>query len=69
MARKNLPSAVVPDEAHALIEEYAHEKRMSMSEAVRQLLQTSPDLQEFAKKRGMPVNFMDIEAWRGSRKG
>jgi hypothetical protein len=66
--RKTLPAAVVPEEAHKLLSDFAYANRMTLSEAVRTLLQASPPLIEFAKQQKVKIDF-GVEAWRGTRGG
>ena len=66
--RKTLPAAVVPAAAHKLLSDFAYENHLTMSEAVRTLIQVSPPLIEFAKQKKLDVDF-GVEAWRGSRGG
>lgn len=64
--RKTLPAAVVPDSAYNLIAEYAHDNRITVSEALRRLLQSAPDLVRYAKAKGVKVDF-GVEAWKGQK--
>ena len=67
MKRKVLPAASVPEEGYDLLAEYAHDKRLTLSEAIRSLLQQSPELNEFAAARTIEVNF-EVNAWGGSKR-
>lgn len=64
--RKTLPAAVVPDEAHQLLTDYAFDNRITVSEAVRRLLQSSPDLIAYATKKGVKLDF-GVGTWRGQQ--
>jgi hypothetical protein len=66
--RKTLPAAVVPEAAHKLLADFAYANHLTMSEAVRMLLQVSPPLLEFAKKQNVDIDF-GVEVWRGTRGG
>jgi hypothetical protein len=64
--RKALPSASVPPEGYKLLSAFAHSKEMSVSEAMRYLFQTSPELRAFAEQHGLPFNF-EMQGWGGYR--
>lgn len=56
----------VPDEGFELITEYAASKGVSAAEAVRQLLESSPELKMFADSRQTPITLRSTN-WGGRR--
>jgi hypothetical protein len=51
------------------VRDFARETDVSISEAVRQLLQESPRLVECAKKKGIDLEVsMKVSAWGGQRR-
>jgi hypothetical protein len=66
--RKNLPTVAVPTAGYDLIAEFAASKRMSKGEAVRYLLQTSSELQEFAGRDDLS-DLLSVNDWGGKRRG
>ena len=66
--RKKLPALVVPPEGYDLVRSFARRNDISISEAIRQLLQRSPDLVEFAEQTGRDVDNLNVGAWGGHSK-
>jgi hypothetical protein len=64
--RKRLPALSIAAEGYDLLAGYAAENRISVSEAVRDLLADSPKLKAFAKKQGKPVK-LAVNVWGGYR--
>lgn len=61
-----LPSITVSDEFSELIRDYAAAKRISIGNAVRRLVEQSPELIEFAKQKGVGVD-PGVREWGGKR--
>lgn len=61
-----LPSITVSDEFSELIRDYAASKRISIGNAVRQLVEQSPELIKFAKDKGLEIN-PGVREWGGKR--
>ena len=57
---------VIPKQARQLLDDFAHEHRMSFNDVVRQLLAESPRLVEFAQKKKKTINF-EVEKPGGYR--
>ena len=62
----NLPNTLVPDSALELVTRYAESKGIKVGQAIRLLLKTSPELNEFARAEGLEVNF-EVREWGGRR--
>ena len=67
MERKTLPAAVVPEEGYELLDQYAQTHNMSLSEAVRSILQSSLELKVFAHTEDLQAYFQ-LNSWGGNRK-
>jgi len=67
MERKTLPAATIPDEGYALLDQYAQTHNMSMSEAVRSILQSSLELKVFAQTEDLE-SYFQLGSWGGNRK-
>lgn len=65
---KVLPALTVPESGYDLIDAYAHDQRISKSEALRRIIAESPSLNAYAKKHGYTVNFQ-VKQWGGQRRG
>lgn len=64
--RKTLPAATLPVEGYELLNRFAHSKKMSISEAVRYLCQTAPELIEFAQTEDLS-GYFQVKPWGGYR--
>lgn len=67
MERKRLPALAVPPAGYDLLDDFAHTNKMSISEAVRVLLQESPRLIQYANEIGRSVDVLSVGEWGGSR--
>jgi hypothetical protein len=67
MERKSLPAALIPEEGYELLDQYAQTHKMSLSEAIRSILQSSLELKVFAHKEDLQ-SYFQINAWGGNRK-
>jgi hypothetical protein len=67
MERKTLPAAVIPEQGYELLDQYAQSHDMSLSEAVRSILQSSLELKVFAHTDDLQAYFQ-LNSWGGSRK-
>ncbi len=62
-----IPALAVPTELHDLLRLYAYQNRCSLSEAVRRLLVSSPDLIRLAKESGVSPEKLNLNGWGGAR--
>jgi hypothetical protein len=62
-----LPPLKIPNALHELLRIYAFKNKMSVSEAVRDLLKKSPGLIEIAKQEGVNLDDLVIGSWGGRR--
>jgi hypothetical protein len=67
MERKTLPAAVIPEEGYELLDQYAQTHHMSLSEAVRSILQSSLELKVFAHTEDLQ-SYFQLNSWGGNRK-
>lgn len=67
MERKTLPAAVIPEEGYALLDQYARTHHMSLSQAVRSILQGSIELKVFARTDDLQ-SYFQLNSWGGNRK-
>ena len=63
--RVKLPALIVPPAGYDLIDAYARSKKLSKSEAIRQLLADSPNLKEFAAREGFDLGSLAVKSWGG----
>jgi hypothetical protein len=64
--RKKLPSLIVPPDGYTLMDNFARANRLSLSEAIRQLLQESPRLIDFAAQEGADLGeVLSVKSWGG----
>lgn len=61
-----LPTVAVSDEFFDLIRDFAASKRISTGNAVRRLLEASPELIKFADERNVKID-AGIREWGGKR--
>lgn len=61
-----LPSISISDDGEELIRAFAASKRISVGNAVRKLLEQSPELIEFAKSKNTKPQ-LSIQEWGGKR--
>lgn len=67
--RKKLPSLNVSPEGYELLESFRLAKGLpSISEAIRQLLQESQRLIDFARENGKDVAALSVSTWGGNRR-
>ncbi len=64
--RKSLPTIVVPKEGYDLLSDFAYDNRLTLGEAVRQLLAESPRLKQYAEEASRQVN-LQVETRGGWR--
>jgi len=66
--RTKLPSAVVQQAAYDLLEDYAYGQRITLSEAIRQLIASNPALIEFALSKHVDAQeLFEVANWRGKK--
>lgn len=61
-----LPPTTIPDAAFELISLFAKEREITMAEAVRVLIQSSTELNDFAVKQGKAAS-LEVRGWGGRR--
>lgn len=61
-----LPSITVSEDFSELVRDYAASKRISIGNAVRRLVEQSPELIEYAKEKGVEIK-SGVREWGGRR--
>lgn len=68
--RAKLPALLVAQEGYDLVRAFARENDISISEAIRQLIQESPRMVSFARKKKISLEVLNVGTWGGQpRKG